>query len=892
MKKLMLVVLLVLVAISAGAGEIILGKNGKTNYQIVIPDKSKDAIVDRWLLITAKLMETAFEKNGIKIEVVKESKKAKGKPGIYLGATNFAKKNGVKVDQYNDWTYHIKAAGDNLIIVGNDKKDPIKTIREDENAVGSAWDSQGGLRFPAAARRCPFSLSEHEPKCLCYPWRRPGGIQQGWLAESRYQEHRFYPGEENQRAQRHRHKKTPMMRASYSGSNYETFYNIANNFFPLTSFVQAPMVYWPKAIPEKYAKTNPEYFALGKDGRRACDLKIPNYCHMAFCVTNQGVQDLMFKALEKQIKAGSKAVEIFPQDRYLLCRCNCEECNKLFGMKGETRKQYYARGSSGKLWNAYFKITERIRKKYPDVRVVILNYQDTPISADIIKKFPENVIPRIQFASQADFDKLKGVEFPAGVCGFEETFTGFGQAGPYLPERTPEHMAKVVQTIKRNNVKWSKRDGHIGYVRGMQAPAYYVYGRMMDDPSAHWKDIQNEFCDAAFGRVAPQMKAFFRLLHSQINIYSDFFGVMMPAWSYKYSRTKFRDSKWHVMNMYTPEYCALAEKLLASAEKHAKDPDVKARLHLVRIEFDYIRKMARIFYLQNAYTMHPSKANLDPLVDAIDEWHEDLSELAENKKSRRRFKPLSDWPEMRPFNGHFYSHAVLDDNKYQQQWKDTCLNWDTKAIRGGILNPERELKVPEVKTAPGIDSKAWGKAPEQVLKERGDMPFANVKTTMKVLRDKDALYILVSNRYPRRHPETIFKKKPDANIFKDEYVELGIKPPNSRKIYRIAVNPIAGSRYDSVFKPGKRNRMTEDKSWNGNWKFIYNINIKKVNRWNKINKIWTAWFRIPFSDFGVKVPAAGEKWGFNVGRNRIGQYMIWKDGRNVTTVKALGQLVF
>ena len=48
--------------------------------------------------------------------------------------------------------------------------------------------------------------------------------------------------------------------------------------------------------------------------------------------------------------------------------------------------------------------------------------------------------------------------------------------------------------------------------------------------------------------------------------------------------------------MYTPEYITAAERLLDSAEQNAKDPDVKARLHLVRIEFDYLRKMAKIFH--------------------------------------------------------------------------------------------------------------------------------------------------------------------------------------------------------------------------------------------------------------------------------------------------------
>jgi len=616
--------------------------------------------------------------------------------------------------------------------------------------------------------------------------------------------------------------------------------------------------------------------------------------HVPYCVANKGLQDLVFKEAEKLIAKGETTIMLSTMDGYRLCQCNCEECNKLFGMKAENWDQIYARGKSGKLWQAFFGITERIRKKYPDVKIVMLDYQDTPVNAQVIKKFPENVIVKIQYASQLDFDRIQGIEFPAGICGFEETFTGFGQAGPYVPERTPEHIASVVQAQARNNVKWSMRDGALGYVRGMQAPAYYVYGRMMDDPAADWKAIYKEFCDAAFTNVASQMTGFFDLLHMQIAIYSDFYGVMMPAWNRKYSRSRFHDSKWHVMSIFTPEYMAEAENLLSSAEKNAKDPDIKARLHLTRIEFDYIKKMARIFYMQNAWTMNPSRIYLDPLVDAIDEWHADLEKLSEST-GKRLFLPLSDWPEMRPFCGHYYGIAALQNSGYQQQWDKTCLNWDTKAIRGGILDDKHQIKVASVEELPGIDnSNAWNNVPELFFKDRGGMPYANVKTTMKVLRDKDNLYVRIDSLYPSKHPEDFFPKEPDGDILKQEYVELGIMPPDSGgKVYRLAANPVEGSRYDSVFTPGEKGRMGEDVQWNGKWDYAFKASGVK-GPWSLNGRIWTAWFKMPFSEFGGKAPAAGEAWGFNAARNKVeqGRYFLWSDAPAVTDTNALGQLVF
>ncbi len=881
------------------AASLVLAENGKTDYQIVIPDKGKDKIVDDWLMAVAKLMQAAFAKNGFQLEVVEEGAKAQDKPGIYLGATAFAKKNGIKVEQHDDWTYYQKAVGKDLIIAGNDKagtdtKHPLGygTVHGTSTSLALLGTAKGAcdfLREYVGVRFLFMNMDQNRysnsdaTKWVAFGtgdiFNKDGSLKIDTRSIA------FTPVKKIAVPGNLDLKKTPMTRANFDYV-YETFYHIAMNFFPPLSTGGATAS-WQVALPQaKYAKSHPEYYALGKDGKRACDQQPPRVDSiMPYCVANEGVQELMRKEIEKLIANGANRIGFSAKDGYTLCMCDCEACNELFGVKAENWDQIRARGDSGKLWQAFFKITEPFRKKYPAVKFNILNYQDTPISAEIIKKFPENVSPQIQFGAQLDFDKLAGVEFPAGIVGFEETFTGFGQAGPFLPERTPEHIAKVVQAMARNHVESSNRDGAMGNVRGMQAPAYYVYGRMMDDPTADWKAIYKEFCAAAFGNVEPQMTRFFDRLHTQIAVYSDFFGVFMSGWSsYGFSHS----SKWHVMSMYPPEYCMEANALLTSAEGAANDPDVKARLHLIRIEFDYIRKLSRIFFLQDGWTLNPSQANLDALLDSIDDWHADLEKLA-GGTGRTVFQPLSDWPEMRPFGGSLYYYAALQVDGYRQGWKNTCLNWDTKAIRAGILTDKHQLKVATVEEAPGIDSKAWDNAPESVFKVRGDMPFSNARTTLKVLRDKDNLYVRIESL---PFCGAMLKKETDGDIFTQEYVELGIMPSDSGgKIYRLAANPVEGSRYDSVFTPDKNNRLGADVKWNGKWEFAFRKN-QPVDPPEGIAGVWTAWFKIPFSDFGAKTPAAGETWGFNAARNRIGQYLLWKDAPGVTDTKALGELIF
>jgi hypothetical protein len=365
----------------------------------------------------------------------------------------------------------------------------------------------------------------------------------------------------------------------------------------------------------------------------------------------------------------------------------------------------------------------------------------------------------------------------------------------------------------------------------------------------------------------------------------------MPAWDRKYSRSTYHDSKWHVMSMYPPEYCADADALLTRAEKGATDPDVKARLHLIRIDFDYARKLSRIFFLQNAWTMNPSRTNLDPLLDAIDEWHANLAKLA-GGTGRSSFRPLEDWPEMRPFAGHFYEHAALCTQRYEQQWTDTCLNWDTASIRAGILTDPHRLQVATVGAVPAMDSKLWETVPDAVLKVRDSMPFSNTTTHLKVLRDAENMYVRIACLFPAKHPEDLYPKAPDAkDIFSQEYVELAIMPPNSGKIYRLAVNPVEGSRYDSVLAPGKRQAQAEEVSWNGHWEGRVATTLDK-GVYNLPARVWTAWFKIPFSDFQSSPPAPGEVWRFNAARGRGKQYLLWSDAPSATDPESLGTLQF
>src|SRR5690606_38698889 len=101
--------------------------------------------------------------------------------------------------------------------------------------------------------------------------------------------------------------------------------------------------------------------------------------------------------------------------------------------------------------------------------------------------------------------------------------------------------------------------------------------------------------------------------------------------------------------------------------------------------------------------------------------------------------------------------------------------------------------------------------------------------------------------------------KSERDVFKQEYVELAIQPKAGGETYRFAANPVEGLRYDAVMNP------REDTSWNGRWKFAYQI-VPRAASDPESYPSWTAWFQIPLSDLGIETPTVGETWKLDVAR--------------------------
>jgi hypothetical protein len=386
-------------------------------------------------------------------------------------------------------------------------------------------------------------------------------------------------------------------------------------------------------------------------------------------------------------------------------------------------------------------------------------------------------------------------------------------------------------------------------------------GRMYDDPEHLFaKDLVPEFIDAAFGGPSAwHMRQFYDQLYHAITLYSDFLGTRSPAWTYQpiegRRRKTVTDPFQLLAFLYPPPVLSSLESHLTQAEQKAKTPKVQARLALVRREFDYLKSLARVVHLHQAYEIQPDLASRDRLLDAIDARN---AQIAGYYGDRGRAIPASDgWAMvMFPPPGHDANHLRLAYNNYQEPFESTCVNWDTSAMRAAPLPGAKRLAIRLVDQTPTLESVIWDQAKKaelSVLPGSGHVTTSPQQTTLRALADSTQLYVRVEAEWT---PETDAPR--DA-----EMLELLLAPkPGSPVAYRFRVGPRADARQDAaagLISDAMDPRYGQfDPDWSGPW--TYEMRVAADQR------RWTALIAIPYQTLGVAAPQAGTFWRGNLAR--------------------------
>lgn len=774
---------------------------GKSPYFIVVPDKSPQAVL-KLLTQEIKRFSTIINSGfNVSLPICSEKDLPSGALAIYVGNTEFARNNGVDFSKLSDWDIIIKVVGKKLIIAGVDRSVTLKPGKTHSSYVLSSCRAMTEFlkRFAGVRFLFPGEIGTHIPRReqLCVPSDL----------------NLFIP---------------PPFQYCRTAS-HPIFFQTANGLFPSAStFLYGGHSYYTALPAAKYGKSHPEYFRLHGKSR------VVHGNHL--CISNQQVQELLYKEMLRKLDAGYDMVELGQSDAYI--PCECISCKKLFNTDDHGEK----------LWILHRNLAQRLYQERPKKKVMIISYHYTSNPPKSFTEFPPNTAIELCSYSPKTFEKWKKITVPMGFSVYLYNFGAYHPNG-LTPTRTYEYLAKQMKLLKDNNIRSIFLCGQFCFP-GLEAPAYYVFSRLMEGVS--YDTAANDFYQAAFQEAQLPMRTFFTLLDSAL----------------KFNPNNSGTASGNTINLipYIFNFATLStlERELSTAERMAKDFKIKKRLELIRSDFDFVKTTSRSLMFYHVYRLNPSWDNFAQLEQEVQK-RQHLIDKAFGAKPNATPKPFPKWPEIKRFRNHIRS--TVQQNGLLYGIIGAPFTWNFKLLREKKLLPCKDImhlkivRTPQKPVGFEFDSGVWAAAKWNNM-DGIQLATPSVSTKFKLLYDEKNLYIAFEGE--RKSEREYRSMGNDGPCWGQDCLEILLDPFGMReKHYHFIFNAMSNSYYDSrtgfAVNPLDPNVHKPDPTWNGQWNYQNQLDAK----------CWRAIVTIPFSNFPVPPPTKGTFWTGNFGREEF-----------------------
>ena len=777
-----------------------------TKYQIIYPDLPANSPRIAIYTRAANMLRQALKEGvGVEAPIRMESKALKGCKAIYLGDTKAARAVGIKVADHPNFGFVIKEKEGNIYIAGMDKT----------------------------------RLNMAEKRGLSWQYFILGTVNGCVKFAEKYLQTRFlFPGEQGIDYVANAGKfsipanlnEVCVPQLVFASHTPEMFYSYSNNAYSYGDFKSYGGHSYYDAVPTaKYAKTHPHYFAFRANKRNP----IGNH----LCISNPEVQELIYQEMVKWAKQGAYAVQLAQTDGYN--PCECAKC-KAFGNTDDEGE---------KLWILHRDLAERFHKEYPGRFAHIICYGPTAKPPKTFTKFPPNVIIELCYYTQENFDEWKKYEVKGGFTTYVYNWGWYNRVG-FLPKRTPQFCADQVRLFVRNGVRGVYRCG-FGENYGLEGPAYYVYGQMFNDINQNEAALTNDFIRRAFHESAVPMLLFYQTLNNRLELYSALQKTnAMPT-----------NPRVIVTAILSSEIIEVLEKNLERAEKLAKSPKVKARLELVRTEFDYAKLLAQALHYYNTYRLNPCQATFDLLASAVEKRNKLIDSYGNPKTGKTRVYSKN-WPLLPIFNNP--ALPVLRENGRLTAPISAPLSWNIKLLKEQKILPgvgKKVMRIPRAVDKVSTTDFSKGVWKKAVWQNMNGIQLGAIteKTRFKAAYDSKNIYFAFESDVAPDKKFTALGK--DGICWGQDCMELVFDPTGTRNIYyHFIVNPIENSCYDEAFGliTDELNPLYNkpDGSWNTKWSYTTKRKGGK----------WYLCFVIPFESLNVPAATPGTIWYGNFGR--------------------------
>ncbi|MGN0834163.1 MAG: DUF4838 domain-containing protein [Kiritimatiellia bacterium] len=618
-------------------------------WQIVVPEPD-DTGVTAAIGTAARRLARAFAENGVGLLPVVTPGRKSAAPAIYLGAAA-AERAGLMTKDVRDFANVIAEKDGGVYLFGRDRSGRpgrknadwrlcvLPTVR----AVARFMESRMDVRF-----LCPGEIGTDVPKGVAVTV--PSGLRDFELPP-----------------------------VDYAGANVDDpLHSYANGIFGSGLYHSYGGHSYPVACPaSKLFKSHPEYFALVR-GRRAVSPHGDG--QTALCLSNPAVRKLILEEALRRFDEGATVVQVAQQDG--CSACECEACAHFLGTEPGDWKEKY--------WRFHMALARKVAELRPGKRVLLPAYGATSKPPDELSKLPSNVIIEQTSSTDRSFAEWRtagyGGEFTAYIY-----LWGCYPAMGACPKRSFATCASLARRLRRNRVRGVYRCGY-GELYGMEGPAYWVFNRVLLDPARKTEDLVDEYCRRMYGPASGPMREFFRIMDVRLTAVNCFDGSDTTVDEGRFfepmkRHVSFAKSPMDVVAFaFAPETVMQLELRLREAEQKAKDARLKARLALVRYEFEYVKATAAVAQLQAAYLAAPGEMTAEACARAYSRRFARIDDIV----GRARHAGSTDyrfdlWPDVRLYGG--WSREQLEDNGRMSAGWRLQMRWMLMYLRDDGLLP-------------------------------------------------------------------------------------------------------------------------------------------------------------------------------------------------------------
>ena len=415
--------------------------------------------------------------------------------------------------------------------------------------------------------------------------------------------------------------------------------------------------------PDTYFEEHPEYYSL-IDGQRRCK-------NAQLCLSNPEVAAVaaqtaaeMLRRVPASQRAARRLLDVSQED--CLGDCQCADCRAAADRLG---------GYAGLQLDFVNRIADLLKDEFPWVTLTTLAYRQSknPPTGDIRAR--HNVAVRFCTDFGASFNWPYHSFYDAKIAQHRQMFERWRQVSPRMhlwiyPHQYRHYLAPMpsIRAVAEN-IRFFHDQGaesiyiqqSIGADRGREPMRYWVFAKLLCDPTLDVEELIRDFIWGVYGAAAPAVYDYEQLLWEQSANYTDF--GRMRDWIYAI----------HDEGMYSHDFVQKARDVLDRALDLADNDDIRRRVELLKVGVVYVESVQ--LYMQMRDGMAPPQVQrYAAIIDELSAMLKrlDLSSVGFYDGSRT-ISGADEWiTEMRTVWARRYDQRFLP----AEEWGPWAFRWD------------------------------------------------------------------------------------------------------------------------------------------------------------------------------------------------------------------------